>query len=416
MNVLYIDHYAGSVTMGMEFRPFYLAQKWKESGINTTVLAADYSHLRKSNPSVNKDMEKHEIDGVNFMFLKTPHYSGNGLGRIRSMFDFVLKGIYKAKKISDIVKPDIIICSSTYPLDTYIGQKIKRITGARLIHEIHDLWPLSPMELGGYSKNHPFIRVMQTAENSAYKNSDEIVTILPNTEPYIRSLGFDTPVIPIPNGLMEKDFINADDTSFVDEDIKRLITDLHEQGKYIIGYSGGISVSNSMDDFIDAMSILKSDKSIVSVIIGDGILKEELEEKKKKQNLDNIYFVGRINKNEIIGTLRLMDALYIGSKKSNLYEYGVSANKIFDYMLAGKPIVNAFHTEHSPMDYLGNTIKAEAENPKSIAEAILKAKSIPQSDLDKISEESIKYVKENHNYNILADRFSDLFYKAEDNK
>ena len=53
MNVLYINHYAGSLEMGMEFRPYYLSREWVKNGHNVRILAGDYSHLRKKNPFVN---------------------------------------------------------------------------------------------------------------------------------------------------------------------------------------------------------------------------------------------------------------------------------------------------------------------------------------------------------------------------
>lgn len=406
MNILYIDHYAGSNSLGMEFRPFYLAKEWKKQNINTYILAADYSHLRKVNPTVSKDLEIQNIDGVDFIFLKTIKYDGNGVKRTLSMFEFLLKGKHYAKKISEIVKPDVVICSSTYPLDTYIGQKIAKLTNAKVIHEIHDLWPLSPMELGNMSKNHPFIKVMQIAENSAYKNSDVVVSILPNTEPYIRSLGFKVPVINIPNGLLNE---TIEEHFPGNENVINLIENFKKDGKFIVGYSGGISVSNAMQDFMDAMKILKEEENIAAVIIGDGILKENLIKFKEENDLINVHFVGSIKKSEVKETLSHMDALYIGSQKSKLYEYGVSANKIFDYMLVGLPIINAFDTKHSPMNYLGNTIECKANDSKEIANGIIKASKLTREEREKIKIDSIQYIKDNHNYNNLAYKFSELF-------
>lgn len=47
MNILYINHYAGSPEMGMEFRTYYLANEWVKMGHNVTIIAGDYSHLRR---------------------------------------------------------------------------------------------------------------------------------------------------------------------------------------------------------------------------------------------------------------------------------------------------------------------------------------------------------------------------------
>ena len=61
MNVLYINHYAGSLEMGMEFRPYYLSREWVKNGHNVRILAGDYSHLRKKNPFVNADFEEQKM-------------------------------------------------------------------------------------------------------------------------------------------------------------------------------------------------------------------------------------------------------------------------------------------------------------------------------------------------------------------
>lgn len=416
MNVLYIDHYAGSETLGMEFRPFYLAHEWRRAGIDTTILAADYSHLRSHNPDISEDLEEKVIDGVRFCFLRTRHYHGNNFDRILSMAQFVQKGMKAADELIRRYQPDVVICSSTYPMDTWIGQKIKRKSGAMLIHEIHDLWPLSPRLLGGYSKHHPFIAAMQVAEDSAYRHSDCIVSVLPNVKPYIQSRGFTTPVIHIPNGLPPSYFKEAGTPPEVSDRVANRIQKLKEQGKFVVGYAGGISVSNAMEDLIRAMIHLKDHPEIACVVIGDGILKSELLRLKEEQQLNGVHFEDPIPKAQVIGTLSECDALYLGSQPSPLYEYGVSANKIFDYLLAGRPIINAWDTEHSPMDEVGNTLKARAGDARDIADRILEAKGLKEEERTKIYEESRRFVREMHHYGKLSDDFRRLFRKRKEDK
>jgi len=91
MNILYIDHYAGSLSMGMEFRPYYLSREWIKMGYKVRIVGADYSHLRKVNPTVDKDFEIQNVDGVEFQWIKTRKYEGNGLKRAVTMFQFCFK-------------------------------------------------------------------------------------------------------------------------------------------------------------------------------------------------------------------------------------------------------------------------------------------------------------------------------------
>ena len=64
MNILYLEHYAGSPEMGMEFRPYYLSREWVKQGHKVTIIAGDYSHVRKKNPSVLNDFTSEDIDGI----------------------------------------------------------------------------------------------------------------------------------------------------------------------------------------------------------------------------------------------------------------------------------------------------------------------------------------------------------------
>jgi hypothetical protein len=104
-----------------------------------------------------------------------------------------------------------------------------------------------------------------------------------------------------------------------------------------------------------------------------------------------------------------MDALYIGSKKSNLYQYGVSANKIFDYMLTGRPIIDALDTYHSPLNYSSVSYKAEPENPTSIADCIEKVSRISREELEETCKKSVLYVTSYHGYEYLAKSFANEF-------
>lgn len=127
MNILLINHYAGSLEMGMEYRPYYMAREWVKAGHQVTILAGDYSHLRSRNPRVEKDFTEELIDGITYCWIKTGAYEGNGAKRAITMARFVSKIWLKAKWIVRKYRPNAIITSSTYPLDTYAGQRLRRL-------------------------------------------------------------------------------------------------------------------------------------------------------------------------------------------------------------------------------------------------------------------------------------------------
>lgn len=78
VNILYINHYAGSIYHGMEFRPYYLAREWVRSGHRVRIIGADFSHLRTVNPVVTNDFEIENIDGIEYQWVKAGDYEVNG--------------------------------------------------------------------------------------------------------------------------------------------------------------------------------------------------------------------------------------------------------------------------------------------------------------------------------------------------
>ncbi len=398
MRICYIDHYAGGPSLGMEFRPHALAQRWIAAGHEVTIIAASFSHLRRINPDVTRDGEPQLIDGVPFRFIKTREYQGNGLDRVLTWVEFVGKGIRSARTIAQTLRPDVVIASSTYPMDTWFAQRVARSAGAKLVHEVHDVWPLTPIELGGYSPRHPLMALMAAAERSAYRRSDAVISILPNLEPHVRALGIDTPVVHIPNGVEV-----GVPPSPAPAHLLSLLDDLHASGRKVVGYAGGMATSNAMDDFVDAMALLKAEP-VTAVLMGDGVLRPQLEAQAHRLEAD-VRFAGSVPKAQVNDVLRRMDALYIGSKRSRLYEHGVSANKIFDYLLTGVPIVDAFATDHSPLFYAGTALRAQAEDPTSIAAAIREAVGLSPEDVAERGRRSIDYVSAHHNMDALARDF-----------
>ncbi|HBI02598.1 MAG TPA: glycosyltransferase WbuB, partial [Paenibacillaceae bacterium] len=239
MNILLINHYAGSKMHGMEYRPYYMSREWVQMGHQVTIVAADQSHLRTKNPVVQDEFTEEWLDGIRYVWLKTPPYEGNGVKRAFNMFSFVGK-LYKYKRrIIELSQPDVVIASSTYPLDTYPAASIARQTGAKLIFEVHDLWPLSPMVLGGMSPWHPFIFIMQRGENYAMRTVDGVVSILPKANLHLVDHGMDPKKYThIPNGVDVAEWEGADQP--LPTEHEQVIRKYKEEGYFLVGYAGSI--------------------------------------------------------------------------------------------------------------------------------------------------------------------------------
>ena len=406
MNILLINHYAGSDYHGMEFRPFYMAREWKNKGHNVTILGANFSHLRKNNPVIEKDFQEEVIDGITYVWDKTPQYQGNGVGRIKNISTFMWKLRTNYKMLADKYKPDAVIASSTYPLDIYPAHRIAKRCNAKLCFEIHDLWPLSPMEIGGFSEKNPAIVILQRAEDFAFKNSDVIVSILPNADKHIRERGFSTDkFVYVPNGILTGEKNEAP----MEKTIERL-QELKEQGYFLVGYTGNHSPANVLDTMIDAAK-KTTDEKVKYVLVGKGNVKNELMEYAKANNVTNIEFLDPVLKDNMDNVLELLDIGYIGLKKQNLFNYGVSPNKLFDYMMASLPVIYAVEASNDPVKDSNCGISVPAENPEAVVEAVMKIKNLSEEEKIKMGGNGKKYVLDNHMYEGLADKFLNALKK-----
>ncbi|MCF6365105.1 MAG: glycosyltransferase family 4 protein [Bacteroidales bacterium] len=407
MKILIINHYAGSPKMGMAYRPYYLAKEWMKKGHEVMILCANFSHLRKENPRIENDFEITYEDGVKYCWVKTPAYKGNGVKRIINMFTFIFKLRFNIKKILSIISPDVVISSSTYPLDNYIAGRISKKTKAQHIFEVHDLWPLSPMELGKMSKYHPFIIIMQVAENFAYKYADKVVSMLPATKEHMKEHGLDLKKwYHIPNGIVTEDWKNPKE---IPDFHSEILSNLKKEGKKIVGYAGGHAISNSLDTLIEAAKLLKDNSEIVFVLVGDGQEKKNLTELAK--GFKNIIFLNSISKQSIPDLLPFFNVAVIGAVDSSLYRFGVSPNKLFDYMVAKIPVIQYINSGNDIVLDANAGISIESGNPKAIADAVQKLLNMPEKDLKQMGENGKEYVLKNHDYKVLAEKFINIIEK-----
>ncbi len=401
----------GGLKYGMEYRPYYLAKEWVKMGHQVTLVGASFSHLRIQQPVVttNKDFEEETVEGINYIWIKTPAYEST-FARIQNIFVFVCKLWKYSRKISEFVKPDLVVASSTYPLDIYPARKIAETAGAKLCYEVHDLWPLSPKLIGGYSSWHPFIIVMQLAENYAYKHVDKVISLLWNSEQHMREHGLAEGKFKcIPNGYCKEDWENLNLKEEIPQTHKLLFKQL--ENKIIVGFAGGFAASGSLDTLVKAAALLKEHDNLAFVLVGKGPEQEYLEKLVKERSLANTFFLPAVKKIQIPRIVAYFDVAFIGGIHSFLHKYGTSANKLTDYMLSAKPIIQAIDEPNSVIERVKCGICVEAENERLVADAILELTGMTREKREKMGEGGRKYALENLECGILAKQFLDEFAK-----
>jgi glycosyltransferase involved in cell wall biosynthesis len=395
MNILLLNHYAGSLQHGMEYRPFYLAREWVKAGHQVHIVAASFAHVRSVQPTLPHGAASatQVIEGVHYHWYATPSYSGNGLGRIKNMLVFMRAVKKNAAQLVKTIQPDVVIASSTYPMDIGPAQKIAKLSKAQLVYEVHDLWPLSPKTLGNMSDWHPFIMWVQWAEDKAYK--------VPKTLQYMQSRGLDEKKWShVPNGI---DVSEWQGNSVLNAKHQQAIQIIAQKGLPMVGYAGAHGVANAMDTLLDTAALLKG--QIEFVLVGKGPEKERLMQRVTQENLSNVHLLDSVAKIEIPAFLDRMNIAYIGWHPNPLYRFGIAPNKLMDYMMAAKPIVHSVDAGNDLVQEANCGVSVPPNQPQAAANAILQLAQLNTLQQQQLGRNGREYVMQHHTYKALADQF-----------
>jgi glycosyltransferase involved in cell wall biosynthesis len=388
-----------------------LAREWLKAGDKVNILAASFSHLRQNNPQNLPGLfGEEEIDGIIYSWYATPKYAGNGVKRVLNIFAYLFQVWNMSRFFVNKWTPDVVIASSTYPLDIYPARFIAKHAKARLIFEVHDLWPLTPVEVGGMSPRHPWIWLLQRAENFAYKVADAVVSMLPCAKEHMVAHGMAPEKFHyVPNGIDVAEWEGA--TATLPPDHAALLDRLKAEGRFLLGYAGGHGLANALQELLKAADWLR-DAPVAIVLVGDGPDKVALEQMARDSGLDNVHFLPPVAKSAVPALLARMDALFIGWRKLPIYRFGINPNKLFDYMMSARPVIHSVEAGNDIVREADAGLSVAAEDPAAIAEAVRQLMAMTPEERQRLGENGKRFVLANHDYRVLAKRFQKLFRAA----
>jgi glycosyltransferase involved in cell wall biosynthesis len=305
------------------------------------------------------------------------------------------------------LQPDVVIASSTYPLDIWPAHRIARLAGARLLFEVHDLWPLSPMELGGHTRWHPFIMLLQAAENFACRRADAIVSILPRVREHLEAHGMAPSKLHlVPNGVDPAEW--EAQTSALPDPLDGALRALRRDGKFVVGYAGTHGISNALETLLEAAARLRG-QPVAFVLVGAGPDKPALVRQAALLGLDNVHFFDPVPKAQVPALLRNVDLAYIGWRRQPLYRFGISPNKLIDYMMAARPILHAVEAGNDPVAEAGCGLTVAPEDPQAVADGILHLLALAPECRTALGQRGRRYALAHHTYPVLGRRFLNAF-------
>jgi glycosyltransferase involved in cell wall biosynthesis len=402
VNILLINHYAGSPQHGMEYRPYYLAREWVRLGHAVQIHAAGYSHVRRQQPQGSAQV----IDGIAYHWWRTPAYAGNGLGRVRNIWAFLHALWRAAPRLVAAFRPDVVVASSTYPMDIWVARRIARLAGAKLVYEVHDLWPASPIELAGVSRFHPLMLLCQKAENDAYRDADVVISMLPKVAQHMAGHGLDLKRLQIvPNGIAPEEWQGTPQA--LEAELGAHLAAQKQAGRQVVGYAGSQGLPNALDVLLDAAALMRHE-AIRWVIVGDGHEHARLVARATQLGLEQqVHFFAPIPKAQIPALLAQFDVAYIGWQRVPIYRFGIAPNKLMDYMMAGCAVLHSVEAGNDPVHEAQCGVTVAPESASAVVQGLRTLLALSPTERLAMGARGRAYVLAHHAYPVLAKRFMD---------
>lgn len=415
-NIWILNHYASSMYVDKGGRHYAIPKYLKKIGYSPTVFCCNVLHNADKvvceDMGLYKRIQDEKIE-VPFVFVRARKYEGNGKQRVANMLDFfvnVLRAAFKYAKING--NPDVIYASSVHPLTLIAGIILAKRYGVKCICEIRDLWPESIVEYSSkLTKDNPIIKLLYLGEKWIYTKADALVFTVEGGKDYIIERRWDkgsggpidlTKVYSVNNGVDLEEF-NYWKETYVYSDI-----DIDKEADFKVIYTGSIRRVNNLRFLLEVAQNVKN-PNVKFLIWGSGDEEQMLRQYVLDNSLDNVIFKGRVEKKYIPSIVSRADLNFAHNSSSNLFRFGISFNKIFDYMAAGKPILVDFVCKYNPVIDIGAGIEINQE-AIVVAEKIEEIANMDSKSYNELCFNALKGA-EKYNYSNLTNEIIKIIEK-----
>ncbi len=389
MTIWILNHHALTPQMSGGTRHYDFAKELIKRGHKVVIISSSFHYSKYSELKEygNSEYIKEDIDGIEWVWLKTPPYTGNGIARVKNMLSYTHKAISIIPTLN-LPKPDTIIGSSVHLFAVYAAYRLSLRYKTPFVMEVRDLWPQTLIDMG-ISKWHPFIIILGVLEKFLYKKADKIITNLPYASSYISKFTDSSKVEWISNGV----------------DISNVIYKKPENRQILkVAYTGALGVANNLSLLVEFAKT--KPKNIEFLIVGDGVEKAKLLQLSK--GLENIQIKEPVAKDEVPCILQNSDILYFNLKDSPVFKYGISSNKLFDYMASGRVIIFSSNATNNPIKECDGGITIEPDNIEALQNAIYQIQNMSYEKRVQLGENNRDYCKQNYDIKVLVDKLENI--------
>jgi glycosyltransferase involved in cell wall biosynthesis len=381
-------------------RWYYLGQALHPLGVDVEIVSSSSFHKYSSPPAIGAPYETQDVNGLTYHWLKTRPYRNRGVAQVINQIEFIARCYAFATHLAKY-RPDVVIASSPHPLVNFPARAIAKKSGANFVFEVRDLWPEVLLELGSFRRSHPYILALKAAERYGVKYADRVISVKPGDGDYFAS-EYELPsqrFSYVPNGFLPEDS---------DSPAPQVIQRLRGSYYFLIGYVGALSTYYNLDHLLELARRFRDRSDVGFVVVGKGERFETLQRRASEMSLEHFYLLGSIPKSEVPNTLTYFDAGYVGLADVGVHRYGISCNKIYEYMYAGKPIIGSYRAGYDPVAAAGCGFVAPPGDYDPLVRGIERLIDEPGLSAD-MGKKARSYFDSHHDFRVVARRLKEMF-------
>ena len=409
-----IDHYSSEPKFGGIQRQFDFANELSRRGYKTVIVSSAFSHYTHTYISTEQCHISKFADNAYYAYVHTASYETNGgLGRVKNMFSFRSSVLRNYRAIEHkLGKPDVVIGASVHPLAWLAAEKIAKHYRVKFIAEVRDLWPEMWLLNGEKGKLDPMVIFFGTIEKWAYRKADKIIYSMLYGDKYIcGKLGFPKSKVALIGQPMDCERFDRNEiekAAEVPDEIKTFVVDSFTCvfTGYFMEYEGVHVMLKAAKEFHDKGVPIKF------LFIGSGKEEEKMRKYASENKLDNVLIHGRISKELIPAILRSCDiclAHCATEGKEESFKYGISKNKVNEYLYSGNPVIYGRDDPMDPVAKYGGGYVIKPFKPDEFVARIQEIYDMKPEERDKFGENGKKYIIEHHRVDSLVDKLLEVF-------
>ncbi len=302
----------------------------------------------------------------------------------------VLAGIFRARGPFDLV------FATSPPLFTGAAAlALRALRRAPLVFEVRDLWPESALQLGEMRPGRA-LRAAQWLERRCYAAAAHVVAVTEGIRSDLLARGLDPAVVTtISNGA------NVEVFRPLERDLGRRERLGLRSDDFVVIYSGLHGLAHGLRTILEAARILRDEKDVVFLLVGDGPRKADLVREVEGAGLTNVRFHDAVPEEELAEWIAAAD-VGLDVRKQTGITHGTLPVKMFAYMACGRPVLMALEGEAEALVRRADAgVVVPPEDPGALAAAVREMKVDP-AGRKRWGENGRAYVTETHSREALA--------------